>query len=999
MDRVEFNYRANKWAKYLDDKPLSIDSDTRLGRIKSKCGGSDTVENEPLLREFDKVKRPLFPIFNQTKRIKLNQRSYVESSEQLTSPSKVNRNNDELVSTEIIPSKFRTVFQDFAYFNPMQSKIFEKVFKDDQTLVVCAPTGSGKTVLFELAIVVELIKFDKARRDYNSFKAVYIAPLKTLCHERYTDWHNKFSPFGLICTEVTGDTNYDKGVELTRANIVLTTPEKWDALTRSIEFQSTLRSTRLVLIDEVHLLNDTCRGPRLEALISRFKMIQKLKQDSLINFRFIAVSASAPNSSDIAEWLSDHENHVNNNSMNDRAIVLSDNYRSVKLEKKVFAYPCASSWNDFFFEATLNSKLGDVIVQYSGQKPTLVFVATRKSCYQTARKLAEGGTFLSNAYRIDVLKHLSSQLKDTKLKENLLKGIAYHHAGLSPGDRNNVEHYFAQGWIPVLISTSTLAQGVNLPAHLVVIKSTFHYVNGECVEYSESEISQMIGRAGRPQFSNYGIAIIMTKQQMETKYKRLISGSQTIESHLPKYLCECLNAEIVLQTVRSLSLALEWINLTFFSIRVRKDPSCYGMDKSWTNERINEKLRDMCMKELNGLKKYDLINMSDDGQNITSTQLGTLMALRSVQFDTMKRLVALNGSETLQQLLTIICKCEDVQSSVRLRVNEKRLLNTINLPSKSDQKIQKSIRYPVEGKIRSDDMKASVLIQAVFGDIEIDLSLTQDVHRIIRIGERISKCLAEVSLLQFKSFRLVLNCLILAKCFRAKMWENSRYVARQLPKIGSKLAETLVNINLDSFDEIEKCDPRKLEMISHRRPPYGRELIEAVKQIPRYSLGYSCQMKDKYEKAFVLNLKIELVNKDCVDAGKNHCCTLLVGDKNDNIILKRRISDKNLLMNQSCGVLVFNFELPDSPSIFIHLISDQYVGIDLSYEFFPEYQAAFSTGQFQPKLKRIHSIDSYYNAFIATTASPKKIDENRTERPKELIEEDDEFLKNLEIEI
>ncbi|RMX38463.1 hypothetical protein pdam_00016776, partial [Pocillopora damicornis] len=77
-------------------------------------------------------------------------------------------------------------------------------------------------------------------------------------------------------------------------------------------------------------------------------------------------------------------------------------------------------------------------------------------------------------------------------------GIGYHHAGLDPTDRRNIETMFIKGDLPVLFATSTLAVGVNLPAHLVIIKSTSHYVMGVFQEYSETQILQMIGRAGRP---------------------------------------------------------------------------------------------------------------------------------------------------------------------------------------------------------------------------------------------------------------------------------------------------------------------------------------------------------------------------------------------------------------------------------------------------------------------------------------------------------------------
>lgn len=114
--------------------------------------------------------------------------------------------------------------------------------------------------------------------------------------------------------------------------------------------------------------------------------------------------------------------------------------------------------------------------------------------------------------------------------ECLRNGIAFHHAGLSNDDRRIVESMFKDGHIPVLCATSTLAAGVNLPAHLVIIKSTFQYGPNGYEEYSELDLIQMMGRAGRPQFDTSGTAIIITTDAMKSHYEALVQGSKAIES-------------------------------------------------------------------------------------------------------------------------------------------------------------------------------------------------------------------------------------------------------------------------------------------------------------------------------------------------------------------------------------------------------------------------------------------------------------------------------------
>uniref|UniRef100_A0AAZ3PC99 Helicase ATP-binding domain-containing protein n=1 Tax=Oncorhynchus tshawytscha TaxID=74940 RepID=A0AAZ3PC99_ONCTS len=146
-----------------------------------------------------------------------------------------------------IPAKFRSVFKEFPYFNYVQSKALDDVLYTGKNFVACAPTGSGKTVLFELAIIRLLME---TTEPWRNVKAVYMAPIKALCSQRFEDWKNKFGPLGLSCKELTGDTEIDDFFEIQDANIIMTTPEKWDSMTRKWRDNCLLQLVRLFLIDE-----------------------------------------------------------------------------------------------------------------------------------------------------------------------------------------------------------------------------------------------------------------------------------------------------------------------------------------------------------------------------------------------------------------------------------------------------------------------------------------------------------------------------------------------------------------------------------------------------------------------------------------------------------------------------------------------------------------------------------------------------------------------------
>ncbi|NXP47631.1 HFM1 helicase, partial [Heliornis fulica] len=650
------------------------------------------------------------------------------ASEILDMTGTTGRKLEMLRAVTEIPTQYRSIFKDFPYFNYAQSKALDDLLYTDRNVVICAPTGSGKTVMFELAITRLLMKVPLP---WLSIKVVYMAPIKALCSQRFGDWKEKFGPIGLSCKELTGDTVMDDLFEIHHADIIITTPEKWDSMTRRWRDNSIIQVVRLFLIDEVHIIKDESRGATLEVVVSRMKTVQsslwrRLENDDTVPpLRFVAVSATIPNAEDIAEWLSDSK-------MSSVCLKIDEDQRPVKLRKIVLGFPCSDNQTEFKFDLTLNYKIASIIQTYSEQKPTLVFCATRKGVQQAASVLTKDAKFLLGMEQKQRLQKSANSLKDSKLRDLLMYGVAYHHAGMEMSDRKIIEGAFTLGDLPVLFTTSTLAMGVNLPAHLVVIKSTMHYVGGVFQEYSETDILQMIGRAGRPQFDTTATAVIMTRWSTRMKYIQMLNGADTIESSFPRHLVEHLNAEIVLHTVTDVTVALEWIRSTFLYIRALKNPTHYGFSSGLDKIGIESKLQELCLKNLNDLSSLDLIRM-DEAKNFKPTETGRLMAWYYIAFDTVKQFFTIKGTETLKELITMISSCTEFLD-VKLRTSEKKILNTLN---KDKDKI--TIRFPMEGKIKTREMKINCLIQAQLGCIPIqDFTLTQDTGRIFRNGLRIT---------------------------------------------------------------------------------------------------------------------------------------------------------------------------------------------------------------------------------------------------------------------
>ncbi|PKU78536.1 DEAD-box ATP-dependent RNA helicase ISE2, chloroplastic [Dendrobium catenatum] len=210
-----------------------------------------------------------------------------------------------------LPSPFRSMFS-FRYFNSLQSECFCGCYLSNINMIISAPTGSGKTVLFELCILRLFSKFltqeGKCNHEKGVLKTIYIAPSKALVQEKLRNWNMKLPTWGITCLELTGDNESYNTKNIHEADIILTTPEKFDAVTRhgvrdgGLSFFSDIS---LVLIDEVHLLNDP-RGAALEAVVSRVKMLSRSKEmtsSPLANVRFVAVSATIPNIEDLGKLI------------------------------------------------------------------------------------------------------------------------------------------------------------------------------------------------------------------------------------------------------------------------------------------------------------------------------------------------------------------------------------------------------------------------------------------------------------------------------------------------------------------------------------------------------------------------------------------------------------------------------------------------------------------------------------------------------------------------
>ena len=232
-------------------------------------------------------------------------------------------------------------------------------------------------------------------------------------------------------------------------------------------------------------------------------------------------------------------------------------------------------------------------------------------------------------------------------------GVAFHHGGLSVSDRRAVEQAFLDGQINIICSTSTLAVGVNLPCYLVILKGTCAWTDNGLKEYADLEVMQMLGRAGRPQFETSACAVILTRREKVSRYEKMVSGEELLESCLHQNLIEHLNAEIVLGTVHDVATAKQWLASTFLYVRVQKNPSYYQFREGVEESTENELLEQLCKKDLDLLLGAELVEQK---ARLASTMFGEAMARYYVSFDTMK---SFKGLPPKAKMSEIVCEASE----------------------------------------------------------------------------------------------------------------------------------------------------------------------------------------------------------------------------------------------------------------------------------------------------------------------------------------------------
>jgi helicase len=386
---------------------------------------------------------------------------------------------------------------------PPQEEAIQAGALEGKNLVLASPTASGKTLVAELCCLKHVLE--------RNGKAIYLAPLRALASEKFDDLKKytalkKANGRNVSVGISTGD--YDSNdFWLEKHDIIVTTNEKADSLLRHrVKWMDEIS---LVVADEVHLLNESERGPTLEVVLARLMQVNPSMQ-------VLALSATMGNVDEIAAWL--------------KAQFVITEWRPVTLKEGVLLHD-EIQFKDGDARKIVRKTSNDTVnlalntIKTGGQ--ALVFASTRRNAASLAKKIADQTSKELSKLAKKTLEREAEKVRTaderTKISDSLSElvscGVAFHHAGLAGAHRRLIEDLFRQGRIKVLTATPTLAFGMNLPARIVIVQDYRRYEPGYgYYPISVLEYKQMAGRAGRPKYDKAGESILIAKTGDEADY-------------------------------------------------------------------------------------------------------------------------------------------------------------------------------------------------------------------------------------------------------------------------------------------------------------------------------------------------------------------------------------------------------------------------------------------------------------------------------------------------
>ncbi|KAF5393646.1 hypothetical protein D9757_000135 [Collybiopsis confluens] len=835
------------------------------------------------------------------------------------------RQTERLVPVAELDHLAKGCFPGYKTLNRIQSIVYSTAYGTNENILVCAPTGAGKTDVAMLTILRIIDQYRNSSSipgnisdtiDRDSFKIIYVAPMKALASEVVRKFQKRLKWLSIQVRELTGDMQMTKA-EIAQTQIIVTTPEKWDVVTRKPTGEGELAaSLKLLIIDEVHLLNEE-RGAVLETIVAR-TLRQVESTQSLI--RIVGLSATLPNYVDVADFLSV--------SRQKGLFYFDSSFRPVPLEQHFLGIkgkPGSAQAKKNLDQVTFE-KVSELVAQ--GHQ-VMVFVHSRKDTVKSSFAIQEAALLDGSVDNFSCEDHPQwslfrrdiSQSRNKEMRQLFDRGFGIHHAGMLRSDRNMMERMFEARAIKVLCCTATLAWGVNLPAHAVIIKGTQVYDSskGKFTDLSILDVLQVFGRAGRPGLETSGEGYICTSEDKLAHYLEAVTAQNPIESQFNKGIVDALNAEIALGTVTNTNDAVKWLGYTYIFVRMRKNPFLYGIDRNAVldDPQLGSKRNELATQAAQQLTDARMIEFNRQTGAFRMSDLGRIAAryyIKHQSIETFNKLFRSKMSEA--DVLRMLSKSTEFEQ-IQIRENEESELKAL----------LERIPCAVEGGTDTSEGKVNILLQAFISKFQIeDFALVSDSGYVAQNGGRIIRALLEIALSQ-KWANVSAALMGMSKAIEKRLWPFEQPLKQFELK-----QEVIYNLETWADDytpaDLASMTNEELGRLIHLNAIQGRALLDAAKQFP------TVQIRQDLRPLGFDTLKVVVhLTKAFIWNGKYHgssepFCVWIEDHEGMNILQMT-----HLVFHSNTTSLRVNFVIPIAqrqtpPFITIRCVSDKWLGAE-----------------------------------------------------------------------
>ncbi|KAG6817216.1 hypothetical protein H0H87_011574 [Tephrocybe sp. NHM501043] len=762
------------------------------------------------------------------------------------------------------------------------------------------------------------------------------APMKALASEIVRKLGKRLSWLNIEVRELTGDARDMQmtKAEIAQTQIIVTTPEKWDVVTRKPTGEGELASSlKLLIIDEVHLLNEE-RGAVIETIVAR-TLRQVESSQSMI--RIVGLSATLPNYKDVAEFLCV--------SKYKGLFYFDSSFRPVPLEQHFIGIKgkAGSPQSKKNLDSVTFLKVSELVAQ--GHQ-VMVFVHARKETVKTALALQEAALAEGSNDDFSCEDHPQyaffrksiGESRNKEMKQLFDNGFGIHHAGMLRSDRNMMEKMFEARAIKVLCCTATLAWGVNLPAHAVVIKGTQVYDSskGAFVDLSVLDVLQVFGRAGRPGLESSGEGYICTTEDKLAHYLDAVTSQIPIESQFQGGLVDSLNAEISLGTVANVRDAVRWLGYTYLFVRMQKNPFLYGIarDANGDDPQLGSKRHELATFAAQKLADAGMITFTRTTGTFTITDLGRIAAkyyIRHASIVIFNREFRQKMTEAdVLGMLSMSTEFDQVQVRESEIKELELLLERIPCDVKAGtgpREAKPGQTATNEGRVTTSQEKVNILLQgAISRETVQDFALVSDMAYAMQNGGRIVRALLEIAV--SRKWATVSAVLMgISKAIEKRLWPFDQPLKQfdLRADIFYGLEQWADEWSVAQLASLSAADLGKLV---HLNELHGQALLNAAKQFPAVSITYDLRplgsdvlkICTRVERAFIWSTKTH---------GSAEPFWLWVEDSDGLLALQLA----HLIFRQTTAVLNIDFviSIPNGippASVTIRYVSDRWMGAE-----------------------------------------------------------------------